>query len=72
LWFSPLELGRSDEAKAATGAGIDTGPNVIVTIFGPSTQAANAATTQIPIVFCPSPIQSPQSLLPRMTFQEAT
>lgn len=43
----------ADEAKAAISAGIDTGPNVIVTIFGPSTQAASAATTQIPIVFCP-------------------
>src|ERR1700728_210037 len=43
----------ADEAKAAIGAGIDTGPSVIVTIFGPSTQAASAATTQIPIVFCP-------------------
>jgi putative tryptophan/tyrosine transport system substrate-binding protein len=43
----------ADEAKAAIGAGIETGPSVIVTIFGPSTQAASAATTQIPIVFCP-------------------
>lgn len=43
----------ADEAKAAIGAGLATGPNVIVTIFGPSTQAASAATTQIPIVFCP-------------------
>jgi len=43
----------ADEAKAAISAGIDTGPDVIVTIFGPSTQAASAATTLIPIVFCP-------------------
>jgi putative tryptophan/tyrosine transport system substrate-binding protein len=43
----------ADEAKAAIAAGIDAGPNVIVTVFGPSTQAASAATTQIPIVFCP-------------------
>jgi putative tryptophan/tyrosine transport system substrate-binding protein len=43
----------ADEAKAAIAAGIDTGPDVIVTIFGPATQAASAATTQIPIVFCP-------------------
>src|ERR1700728_4924796 len=43
----------ADEAKAAISAGINAGPKVIVTIFGPSTQAASAATTQIPIVFCP-------------------
>jgi putative tryptophan/tyrosine transport system substrate-binding protein len=43
----------ADEAKAAIGAGIDTGANVIVTVFGPATQTASAATTQIPIVFCP-------------------
>jgi putative tryptophan/tyrosine transport system substrate-binding protein len=43
----------ADEAKAAIAAGIDAGPSVIVTVFGPSTQAASAATTQIPIVFCP-------------------
>jgi putative ABC transport system substrate-binding protein len=43
----------SDEAKAAISAGIATGPSVIVTVFGPSTQAASAATTQIPIIFCP-------------------
>jgi putative tryptophan/tyrosine transport system substrate-binding protein len=43
----------ADEAKAVVAAGINTGPSVMVTIFGPSTQAASAATTQIPIVFCP-------------------
>jgi ABC-type uncharacterized transport system substrate-binding protein len=43
----------ADEAKAAISAGIETGPSAIVTVFGPSTQAANAATTKIPIVFCP-------------------
>jgi putative ABC transport system substrate-binding protein len=43
----------ADEAKAAIAAGLETGPSVIVTIFGPSTLAASAATTQIPIVFCP-------------------
>jgi putative tryptophan/tyrosine transport system substrate-binding protein len=42
-----------DEAQAAISAGIATGPSAIVTVFGPSTQAASAATTQIPIVFCP-------------------
>ncbi|MBV9723737.1 MAG: ABC transporter substrate-binding protein [Gammaproteobacteria bacterium] len=42
-----------DEAKAAIVPEIGTGLDAIVTIFGPSTQAANAATTQIPIVFCP-------------------
>src|ERR1700729_4310034 len=43
----------ADEAKAAIGAAIDTGVDAIVTVFGPSTQAASAATTKIPIVFCP-------------------
>ena len=43
----------AEEAKAAIGAAINTGLNAIVTVFGPSTQAASAATTQIPIVFCP-------------------
>ncbi len=43
----------ADEAKAAIAAGIDAGPDVIVTVFGPSTLATRAATTQIPIVFCP-------------------
>jgi putative tryptophan/tyrosine transport system substrate-binding protein len=42
-----------DEATAAISAGIATAPSAIVTVFGPSTQAASAATTQIPIVFCP-------------------
>jgi putative ABC transport system substrate-binding protein len=43
----------ADEAKAAVGAELDTGLTAIVTVFGPATQAASAATTQIPIVFCP-------------------
>jgi putative ABC transport system substrate-binding protein len=43
----------ADEAKSAIGAEIDTRLDAIVTVFGPSTQAASAATTQIPIVFCP-------------------
>jgi putative tryptophan/tyrosine transport system substrate-binding protein len=42
-----------DEAKAAVGAAIDTDVNAMVTIFGLSTQAASAATTKIPIIFCP-------------------
>lgn len=42
-----------DEAKAAIGAAVDAGVDAIVTVFGPSTQAARAATTTIPIVFCP-------------------
>ncbi len=42
-----------DEAKAAIGAALDTGIDAIVTVFGPSTQAASAATTKIPIIFCP-------------------
>jgi len=43
----------ADEAKAAIGAAVDAGVDAIVTIFGPSTQAARAATTTVPIVFCP-------------------
>ncbi len=43
----------ADEAKAAIGAQIDTGLSAIVTVFGPATQSASAATNQIPIVFCP-------------------
>src|SRR2546422_6640795 len=42
-----------DEAKAAIGAALEAGVNAIVTVFGPSTQAARAATTTIPVVFCP-------------------
>jgi putative tryptophan/tyrosine transport system substrate-binding protein len=42
-----------DEAKAAIGAALDTGVDAIVTVFGSSTQAARAATTKIPIIFCP-------------------
>jgi putative ABC transport system substrate-binding protein len=45
--------GSADEAKAAIGAAIDAGVNAIVTVFGPATRAASAATTKIPIVFCP-------------------
>src|SRR5437773_1949287 len=41
------------EAKASIGAADDAGVDAIVTIFGPSTQAARAATTTVPIVFCP-------------------
>jgi putative ABC transport system substrate-binding protein len=43
----------SDAAKAAIGPAIDAGVKAIVTIYGQSTQAATAATTKIPIVFCP-------------------
>lgn len=42
-----------DEAKAAIGAALDAGVDAIVTVFGSSTQAASAATTKIPIIFCP-------------------
>ena len=42
-----------DEAKAAIGTALEAGVNAIVTVFGPSTQAARAATTTIPVVFCP-------------------
>jgi len=42
-----------DEAKAVIGAAVEEGVDAIVTIFGPSTQAARAVTTRVPIVFCP-------------------
>src|SRR2546427_798295 len=37
-----------DEAKAAIGAALEAGVNAIVTVFGPSTQAARAATRPPP------------------------
>ena len=44
----------ADAAKAVIGPAIDTGGvKAIITIYGQSTQAAIAATTKIPIVFCP-------------------
>ena len=43
----------ADAAKAVIGPAIDAGVKAIVTIYGQSTQAATAATTKIPIVFCP-------------------
>ena len=43
----------ADAAKAAIGPAVDSGVKAIVTIYGQSTQAAAAATTKIPIVFCP-------------------
>src|SRR5436853_2248125 len=43
----------ADEAKAAIVAAVDGDVHAIVTIFGPSTQGARAATTTVPIVFCP-------------------
>jgi putative ABC transport system substrate-binding protein len=43
----------ADAAKAAIGPAIDAGVKAIVTIYGQSTQAAIAATTKVPIVFCP-------------------
>jgi putative ABC transport system substrate-binding protein len=42
-----------DGAKAVIGPAIDSGVRAIVTIYGQSTQAATAATTKVPIVFCP-------------------
>jgi putative ABC transport system substrate-binding protein len=42
-----------DGAKAVIGPAIDAGVRAIVTIYGQSTQAATAATTKVPIVFCP-------------------
>jgi ABC-type uncharacterized transport system substrate-binding protein len=44
----------ADAAKAVIGPAIETGGvKAIVTIYGQSTQVATAATTKIPIVFCP-------------------
>jgi len=43
----------AEAAKATIGPALDTGVKAIVTIYGQSTQAAIAATTKIPIVFCP-------------------
>jgi putative tryptophan/tyrosine transport system substrate-binding protein len=47
------ERGLPDEAKIAVGDALDKGVDAIITVFGPSTQAASAATTKIPIIFCP-------------------
>jgi putative ABC transport system substrate-binding protein len=46
-------VASADGAKAVIGPAIDAGVNAIVTIYGQATQAATAATTKIPIVFCP-------------------
>ena len=43
----------ADAAKAVIGPAIDAGVDAIVTIYGQPTQVATAATTKIPIVFCP-------------------
>ena len=43
----------ADAAKAVVGPAIDAGVKAIVTIYGQATQVATAATTKIPIVFCP-------------------
>jgi putative ABC transport system substrate-binding protein len=43
----------ADGAKAVIDPAIDAGVKAIVTIYGQSTQAAIAATTKVPIVFCP-------------------
>lgn len=43
----------AEGAKAVIGPAIDAGAKTIVTIYGQATQAASAATTKVPIVFCP-------------------
>jgi putative ABC transport system substrate-binding protein len=43
----------AEGAKAVIDPAIDAGIRAIITIYGQSTQAATAATTKIPIVFCP-------------------
>ena len=51
--IDPQSAASPDEAKAKISAALGTGVDAIVTVFGSSTQAASAATTTIPIVFCP-------------------
>ena len=43
----------AEGAKAVIGPAIDAGVKAIVTIYGQSTQAATAATSKVPIIFCP-------------------
>jgi len=43
----------AESAQAAIGPAVDAGVKAIVTIYGQATQAAVAATTKVPIVFCP-------------------
>jgi putative ABC transport system substrate-binding protein len=43
----------ADGAKAVIGPAVDAGVKAIVTIYGQSTQAAIAATTKVPVIFCP-------------------
>jgi putative tryptophan/tyrosine transport system substrate-binding protein len=51
--IDPQSAASPDEAKAKIGAALEAGVDAIVTVFGFSTQAASAATTKVPIVFCP-------------------
>jgi putative tryptophan/tyrosine transport system substrate-binding protein len=51
--IDPQSASSPDEAKTAIGAALDSGVDAIVTVFGPSTQAASGATTTVPIIFCP-------------------
>ena len=46
-------VASAEATKAAIGPTIDPSVKAIVTIYGQATQAATAATTNIPIVFCP-------------------
>jgi putative ABC transport system substrate-binding protein len=46
-------VASADAAKAVIGPAVDAGVKAIVTIYGQATQAATAATTKVPIVFCP-------------------
>jgi len=46
-------VASEEAAKAVIGPAIDAGVKAIVTIYGQSTHAAAAATTKVPIVFCP-------------------
>ena len=46
-------VASSEGARAVIGPAIEAGVKAIVTIYGQTTQAAIAATTKVPVVFCP-------------------
>jgi len=46
-------VASAEGAKAVIGPAIEAGVKAIVTIYGQTTQAAIAATTKVPVVFCP-------------------
>jgi ABC-type uncharacterized transport system substrate-binding protein len=46
-------VASAEGAKGVIGPAIEAGVKAIVTIYGQTTQAAIAATTKVPVVFCP-------------------